>query len=282
MLVGSRKHVLSSLMHGLLKGTLFYPCQPISRVHAIDHGNRVELHDVLLAPYTNFAPQVSRIEFKERREGKNPVPKSSVFDPLLSPQSWGFRPRRSPEEALLQVRSSIRGGAHWAFKTDIHHFFDNVDRSLLEKVLRAAIPDASLVDAILNFTTPPVVDRGVSRYRLHGLPQGNGLSPILSNLYLHPLDMACADLRYFRYADDFLLLFHTAQEAQRAKAFLSKALSLLGLKLKLKKTFLLNLQRRPLVFLGYAIRGGNLYPSRKSIFAFRRKLNPGGKARARL
>jgi hypothetical protein len=208
---------------------------------------------------------------------------SAALDHRFSPQSWGFRPHRSPEQVILKVRATIRQGAHWAFKTDIHHFFDSISRPLLERMLRSIVPDQDLCDAILNLSAPTVVDHGISRTRLDGLPQGNGISPILSNIYLHALDTACADLHYFRYADDLLVLAHTAKDVQRTRAIVTRYVSSLGLGLKPGKTIIVDLYRRPIPFLGYKLRGGNVYPSAKSISSFQRKLgNRGQDARKAL
>jgi retron-type reverse transcriptase len=186
--------------------------------------------------------------------------------------SWGYRPGRSPEMAILRVRRAVRGGAHWAVKTDFKHFFRHVERSILESQLRKTIPDQALCDALLNTVAPVVVIDGKSMDRLAGLPEGNGVSPFLANFYLGGLDKACSHLNYYRYADDVLVLGRTREEVQEALDIIRALAAKLGLKLNAKKTAILDLYREPVVFLGYELRGGNLWPPPKAIERFEKKL----------
>ena len=105
-----------------------------------------------------------------------------------------------------------------------------------------------------------------------GLPQGNGLSPLLSNIHLHQFDLACAFLVYFRYADDILVLGRTRQEIWEAKYFLKRQLARLGLQLNEEKTIIRNVYREPVVFLGYELRGGNIYPPQKAVLRLEKGL----------
>jgi hypothetical protein len=186
--------------------------------------------------------------------------------------SWGFRPGRSPEMAILRVRRAVRAGAHWAGKTDFKHFFRYVDRSILEFQLRNTIPDQALCDALLNTAAPVVVVNGRSMCRIAGLPEGNGVSPFLANLYLDGFDTACSRFCSFRYADDLLVLGHTREEVQEALELIRALAAILRLKLNAKKTAILDLYREPGVFLGYELRGGNVWPPQKAIEQFEKKL----------
>jgi len=186
--------------------------------------------------------------------------------------SWGYRPGRSPETAILRVRTAVRDGAHWAAKTDFKHFFRSIDRSILECQLRNTIPDQALCDALLNAAAPVVVVSGQSMIRLTGLPEGNGVSPFLANLFLHGFDTACSHFRCFRYADDLLVLRCTREEIREALDLIRALAAKLGLKLNSKKTDVLDLYREPVVFLGYELRGGNIWPPQKAIERFETKL----------
>jgi hypothetical protein len=187
---------------------------------------------------------------------------STNFDAAFSDSSYGFRPGRSPEMAIRNVREAIRQGAHWAFKTDIRAFFENIDRGILLRQLAGSNVDPLLICLIFAAITSHL---GLCHFRTHGLPQGNIISPVLSNLYLHGFDRACARYQYFRYADDVLVLGQTREELLRAKASIEKWLTHLRLSLNPKKTFLVDLYWEPVVFLGFEIRGGNLYPPAKAI-----------------
>ena len=190
---------------------------------------------------------------------------NSNLDRFFRDESHGYRPGRSPETAILKVREAVRGGAHWAAQTDFEAFFESVDRRVLESQLRETIPDAALCNAVMTVTSPAVVIHGTTRQRLNGLPQGNGLSPFLPNLYLHHFDEACSRMTYFRYADDMLVLGRSWQEVMEALRFIRRLARPLGLRLKQKKTFVCDLYVKPLVFLGYELRGGQIYPPKEAI-----------------
>jgi len=194
---------------------------------------------------------------------------SANFDAAFSDSSYGFRPGRSPEMAIRNVREAIRHGAHWAFKTDIEAFFENIDRGILIRQLARSNVDLPLIHLTLAAITSHL---GCCSYRKRGLPQGNIICPVLSNLYLHGFDEACARYKYFRYADDILVLCRTQEECLRAKTSIEKWLTRLHLSLNPNKTVLVDLYRAPVVFLGFEIRGGNLYPPAKTIKTLAEKL----------
>jgi Reverse transcriptase (RNA-dependent DNA polymerase) len=197
---------------------------------------------------------------------------NATLDHCFSNRSFGFRPGRSPEEAILEVRRVVRGGAHWALKTDFKDFFGSVDRCLLERMVRGTIADQDLCNAVMAATSPAVVDNGRTLLRLGGLPQGNGLSPWLSNLYLHGFDEACGHLLYFRYVDDIFVLGASWQEVMDAYRHIRRLARSLKLRLNPKKTYVADLHKKPLVFLGYELRGGNIYPPERAILGLRQKL----------
>lgn len=197
---------------------------------------------------------------------------SANLDMHFHERSFGFRPGRSPEMAILEVRKAVRDGAHWALKTDFQDFFESVDRTILENKLRETIPDEAMCDALMAVTSPAVVVHARTLQRRNGLPQGNGLSPFLSNLYLHSFDEACSHLEYFRYADDMLVLGRSWKEVTEALRHIRRLGRSLGLRLNPKKTFVCDLYMKPLVFLGYELRGGNIYPPEEAIRRLQQKL----------
>jgi RNA-directed DNA polymerase len=203
---------------------------------------------------------------------------NSNIDAYFSDQSWAYRPRRSTQMAILQVREAVRRGRHWALKTDIEHFFASIGREILEKQLRDTLEDSGLCEMILRANSP-VNDRRAwieLSDRTEGLPQGNGLSPFLSNLYLNGFDENCSNLDYRRYADDILVLGSSKSEVVKARQHIKRLLAQLGLRLNLRKTFIQDLHQKPLTFLGYEIRGGNIYPPMKAILKLETKLRVRG------
>jgi retron-type reverse transcriptase len=190
------------------------------------------------------------------------------LDRFFNPASWGYRPCRSTELAIQQVRQAIRGGAHWTLKCDVKRFFPNINRNLLRQQLDQTIHDQALIELIMSQVSPVLITKaGVHVLERTGLPEGNGLTPWLSNLYLHCFDQICTTsfAFYARYADDLLVLGHSQEEVLKAKCLIQTALSRLGLELNRDKTIVRDLYRQPITFLGYELRGGNIYPPSKGI-----------------
>jgi RNA-directed DNA polymerase len=200
-----------------------------------------------------------------------------TLDKYFSGSSWGYRPGRSPEQAIQVVRAAIRSGAHWLLKSDVKSFFSNVDRTLLEAKLRSGVLDEALADVIMIGVSPVLLANGRPiAVELTGLPEGNGITPFLSNMDLHELDLGLSDFLYFRYADDILVLGHSRQDVLKAKHLIKRHLDRLGLRLNPEKTFIGDVYSRPVVFLGYELRGGNIYPARRAIRRFESKLRVRG------
>ena len=191
---------------------------------------------------------------------------NSNLDKYFSDSSWGYRPGRSPEMTIQHVRKAVRGGAHCVLRTDVKRFFAYVDRDILRKKLAHWVPDNALADFIMAHISPVLLRRGKPTIvERTGLPEGNTITPFLSNVYLDELDQALSGFLYFRYADDILVLGHTRHEVVNAKNTIKQVLRQLGLRLNPEKTFISDLYRQPVVFLGYELRGGRIYPPAKAI-----------------
>ena len=109
-----------------------------------------------------------------------------------------------------------------------------------------------------------------------GPSPGKWTFAFLSNLHLNGFDENCTNLDYRRYADDMLVLGSSKREVVRARQQIKRLLAQLGLNLNHEKTFIRDLHKELLTFLGYEIRGGNIYPPMKSILKFERKLRVRG------
>ncbi len=178
-----------------------------------------------------------------------------VWDPHFAPFSFAYRPNHgitSAIEALIQLLSQ---GRFWFVKGDVRGCFDEINWTVLSSQLRDWVQDESLRRLINKALRVPVVEEGRIRQRCKGLPQGSPLSPILSNLYLHPLDMEMFNNGYplIRYADDWVVLVESEEGATDAFYLAQSALSLLCIELNPQKSGIGDLQEESILFLGHRI-----------------------------
>jgi CRISPR-associated endonuclease Cas1 len=167
-------------------------------------------------------------------------------DMLLEDSSLAYRHGLGRQRAALRINEAYRRGFQWALKSDFSTFFDSVDHAILEQRLAAYLADDELVRAIMLWVAS-------SSPRTHqGLPTGAPLSPLLSNLFLDRFDehIQAQGGYLVRYADDFVILYRTPDEAQRAYAVAEREAAELCLELNREKTKLLDLSE-PFDFLGF-------------------------------
>ena len=130
-----------------------------------------------------------------------------IYDPTFSESSYGFRPRRSAQDAILKVKEYYDEGYTFGVGLDLEKFFDNLNQRYLMNILRERIKDKTLIQLIKRFLRAGVVlPDGIVEATEMGSPQGGPLSPLLSNIYLDGLDkeLESRGLRFCRYADDSL------------------------------------------------------------------------------
>jgi len=141
-----------------------------------------------------------------------------VFDPGMSEHSYGFRPRRSAHDALDAARAYVAAGKTWVVDIDLKSFFDQVDHDKLMHAVSRKVRDKNLLRLIGDYLRAPMqaVDGG-HRARNRGTPQGGPLSPLLANIYLHPLDceLARRGVAFVRYADDIASFAGSERAAKR-------------------------------------------------------------------
>ncbi len=168
--------------------------------------------------------------------------------------SYGFRPGRSAHQALQAIQNTswrMKGG--WLVEVDIKKFFDTVDHAHLREILRRRIGDGVLLRLIGKWLNAGVLEGLVLSYPDEGTPQGGVISPLLANIYLHDVlddwfvkDVQPALKRHaamVRYADDFVVLFESKQDAERFLAVLPKRFGKYGLTLHPDKTRMVSFQR---------------------------------------
>lgn len=178
-----------------------------------------------------------------------------VWDPHFAPFSFAYRPNRGITGAIQTVLQLILQQRFWFVKGDVRGCFDEVNWDILSSQLRDWVPDERLRRLINKALRVPFIEEGRIRQRCKGLPQGSPLSPILSNLYLHPLDIEMFNQGFplIRYADDWVVLVESEQMASDAFHVAQSTLSLLSIELNSKKSGIGDLQEEAILFLGHKI-----------------------------
>lgn len=127
-----------------------------------------------------------------------------IFEPHFSESSYGFRPRRSAQQAVQAARAFVAQGKRWVVDVDLEKFFDRVNHDILMSRVARRITDERVLKLIRRYLEAGLMREGLSEMRTQGTPQGGPLSPLLSNLVLDDLDreLERRGHSFCRYADD--------------------------------------------------------------------------------
>lgn len=178
-----------------------------------------------------------------------------IFESRFAPRSYGFRPGRGCKDALRDVNEALRSGLVHVVDADLKGYFDSIPHGALLARVRERITDGSVLRLIEGFLNQSIMTETHTWTPEAGTPQGAVLSPLLANLYLHPLDMGmqAAGFRMVRYADDFVVLCATAEAADAALAWIRRWVAEAGLTLHPEKTRIADLSQPAghFDFLGY-------------------------------
>ena len=142
---------------------------------------------------------------------------SPIFEQQFSEYSYGFRPKRSCEMAVIKALEYFNDGYDWIVDIDLQAFFDNVNQDKLIGIIRRTIKDGRVVSLIRKYLVSGVMINGVCQPTKIGTPQGGNLSPLLSNIMLNELDkeLEKRGLNFVRYADDCLIMVKSEKAANR-------------------------------------------------------------------
>ena len=199
-----------------------------------------------------------------------------IFERHFAPHSYGFRPGRGCKDALRRVDGLLKAGYRYVVDADLKSYFDTIPHDKLMKLLREHVADGRVLKLIESFLEAKIME-GLEQWTpFAGAPQGAVLSPLLSNIYLNPLDhlMAQRGTEMVRYADDFVILCKTREEALAALELVRAWTAEAGLTLHPEKTRIADAQSQAFEFLGYRFDKGRKWPRDKSKQKLRESLKP--------
>ncbi len=199
-----------------------------------------------------------------------------IFEVQFRPGSYGFRPGRSCKDALREVDRSLRDGHAYVVDADLQSYFDTIPHDRLMALVKGSISDGRMLALIEGFLKQGIMTDMGRWQPTTGTPQGAVLSPLLANIYLHPLDllMEQSGYRMVRYADDLVVLCRTEAEAQAALRLLQAWVAENSLTLHPHKTRIGD-WRQPgqgFEFLGYRFEAGRRLVRKKSLKALKQKV----------
>ena len=193
-----------------------------------------------------------------------------VIEPILDnrfhERSYGFRHGRGCHDALRRVEELLEAGYVYVVDADLKSYFDTIPKDRLLDLVKQQISDSRVLQLIKMYLDQGIMEELRTWTPETGVPQGAVLSPVLSNLYLNPLDHRMADQGYqmVRYADDFVVLCRSAEEAQAALAEIRSWVETARLTLHPTKTQIVDARAKSFAFLGYTFRGKLRVPRDKS------------------
>jgi RNA-directed DNA polymerase len=194
-----------------------------------------------------------------------------IYEKDFAAHSYGFRPGRGCKDALRRVQDLLKVGYVHIVDADLKSYFDTIPKDRLKALIGRKVTDGRIMALIASFLEQGVLDGTQEWTPEQGTPQGAVVSPLLSNIYLDPLDhlMAERGFEMVRYADDFVVMCRSEEDAAAALAVVQQWTVEAGLTLHPTKTRLVNEREHGFDFLGYHFKAGSRWPRTKSRKKFR-------------
>jgi RNA-directed DNA polymerase len=193
-----------------------------------------------------------------------------VIEPILEAtfheRSFGFRHGRGCHQALRCVEQLLATGYVYVVDADLKGYFDTIPKGRLLEIVQQSISDRRVLGLVQQFLDQGIIEELRTWVPEAGVPQGAVLSPVLANAYLSPLDHHLSEIGYqmVRYADDFVILCRSQEEAEAALGVVRTWVTANGLTLHPEKTHIVDSRKKSFSFLGYSFRGTLRFPREKS------------------
>src|SRR5262252_3954261 len=199
-----------------------------------------------------------------------------IFEREFLKMSYGFRPGLGCKDALREVDRLLREGYTFVVDADLKSYFDTIAHARLLERVKEKVSDGRVLELIEAYLKQDIIKEMERWTPTGGTPQGAVISPLLANIYLHPLDchMQQKGYRMVRYADDFVVLCQTAEKAQAALEEVRSWVEQNGLSLSVDKTHMGDCRQEGegFEFLGYRFEAGRRWVRKKSLKAFRDRI----------
>lgn len=200
-----------------------------------------------------------------------------MFEPQFSEYSYGFRPKRRAQQAIIKLLEYLNDGYTYIVDIDLEKFFDNVPQDKLMYLVGKTVKDPDVISLVTKYLRAGVMIKGKYEDTLLGTPQGGNLSPLLSNIMLNELDkeLEARGLHFARYADDCIIAVGSSAAANRVMHTVTSWIERkLGLKVNAAKTKVTKPSNLKYLGFGFVKMNGKweARPHKDSLDRFKRKL----------